>query len=402
MIFRPQTGLWSRSEADGTAGMKCYLDYNATTPLAGPVRDAMLACMDGLPGNPSSTHQFGRMRRAMIDAAREQVAQLVGAQPSQVIFTSGGTEANNLALHAVTAGQAAGRVAVSSVEHPSVLETAQHLADTGWQIDLLGVDTQCRVTEEALQQHITMDTRLVSVMMANNETGAIQNIASIAEYAHKAGAVMHTDAVQAVGRLAVNFADSGAQLMSLSSHKIYGPQGIGALVFDKALELTPLLYGGGQERGYRAGTENVAGIVGFGVAAELALQQQVSDYERLRDLREVLEAGLARYPQITVFAQQADRLPNTVQLAVRGIDGETLLMQLDRAGIAVSSGSACSSGKNEPSHVLLAMGVEPAVARGAIRISLGRETTRQDIDAVLNQIGQQLQWIQKAGQAAGW
>ncbi|WP_132971344.1 cysteine desulfurase family protein [Thiogranum longum] len=382
--------------------MKCYLDYNATTPLAGPVRDAMLACMDGLPGNPSSTHQFGRARRAMIEAAREQVAQLVGVQPSQVIFTSGGTEANNLALHAVTAGRTPGRIAVSSIEHPSVLEMARHLADSGWQTDLLGVDTQCRVTEAALQQNITADTRLVSVMMANNETGAIQDIASIADYARRAGAVMHTDAVQAVGRLAADFADSGVQLMSLSSHKIYGPQGVGALVYDKALELTPLQYGGGQERGYRAGTENVAGIVGFGAAAELALQRQASDSEYLRSLRDALEAGLARYPQITIFAQQAERLPNTVQLAVNGIDGEALLMQLDRAGIAVSSGSACSSGNNEASHVLLAMGVEPVLARGAIRISLGRDTTQQDIDAVLNQIGQQQQWVQKAGQVAGW
>ncbi len=396
------TRLWSRSDADRTAGMKCYLDYNATTPLAGPVRDAMLDCMNGLPGNPSSTHQFGRARRAMIDTAREQVAQLVGAQPSQIIFTSGGTEANNLALHAITAGHKPGRIAISRVEHPSVLEKAQQLAGVGWQVDWLNVDTQCRVTAEALQQAVTTGTRLVSVMMANNETGVIQNIAAIAERARAAGAVMHTDAVQAAGKLPVNFADSGVQLMSLSSHKIYGPQGIGALVFDKSLQLTPLQYGGGQERGFRAGTENVAGIVGFGVAAELALQQLDADHERLCALRDALESGLGRYPQVTVFAQQAQRLPNTVQLVVAGIDGETLLMQLDRAGIGVSSGSACSSGSNEPSHVLVAMGVEPSVARGAIRISLGRGTTPQDIETVLDQIGQQLQWIQKAGQVAGW
>jgi len=382
--------------------MKCYLDYNATTPLAIPVRDAMLACMDGMPGNPSSTHQFGRTRRALIDAAREQVAQLVGVQPSQVIFTSGGTEANNLVLHTIAAGRTPGRIAVSAVEHPSVLEAAQQLGRTGWHVDMLSVDAQCQVTEDALQKGITADTRMVSVMMANNETGAIQDVASVADRARAVGAVMHTDAVQAVGKLPVNFLASGAQLMSLSAHKIYGPQGVGALVFDKSLELTPLQYGGGQERGFRAGTENVAGIVGFGVAAELALQQSAADSERLRGLRDALEAGLSAYPQVTIFAQQALRLPNTVQLAVAGIDGETLLMQLDRAGIGVSSGSACSSGKNEPSHVLMAMGVEPAVARGAIRISLGRETTQQDIDALLSQIGQQLQWIQKAGQVAGW
>lgn len=382
--------------------MKSYLDYNATTPLATPVRDAMLACMDGAPGNPSSTHQFGRAQRALIDAAREQVAQLVGAQPAQIIFTGGGTEANNLALHAVSAGQTPGRIAVSAVEHPSVLEAAQQLGKSGWQIDQLAVDTQCRVTKEALQHGISTDTRMVSVMMANNETGAIQDIEAIAEYARSVGAVMHTDAVQVAGKLTVNFADSGVQLMSLSAHKIYGPQGVGALVFDKSLELTPLQYGGGQERGYRAGTENVAGIVGFGVASELVSQDLSADSERIRRLRDDLETGLGHYPQVTVFARQAKRLPNTVQLAVAGIDGETLLMQLDRAGIGVSSGSACSSSNNEPSHVLIAMGVEMEVARGAIRISLGQDTRQQDIDAVLEQIGRQLQWIQKAGQAAGW
>ena len=382
--------------------MKSYLDYNATTPIATPVRDAMLACLDGLPGNPSSTHQFGRAQRALIDAAREQVAQLVGAQPSQLVFTSGGTEANNLALHAVSARCAPGRIAVSAVEHPSVLEAAQQMGESGWQVDRLAVDAQCRVTEEAIQQGITVGTRLVSVMMANNETGVIQDVDVIAERARTVGAVMHTDAVQAVGKIPVNFVDSGAQLMSLSAHKIYGPQGVGALVFDKSLELTPMQYGGGQERGFRAGTENVAGIVGFGVAAQLAMQEQEADSERTGRLRDALEAGLEEYPQVTVFARQARRLPNTTQLAVSGIDGETLLMQLDRAGIGVSSGSACSSGSNEPSHVLMAMGVEAEIARGAIRVSLGHDSGQQDIDALLSQIGQQLQWIQKAGQVAGW
>ncbi len=382
--------------------MKCYLDHNATTPLAAPVREAMLACMEGLPGNPSSTHQFGRARRALVDRAREQVAQLVGVQPAQVIFTSGGTESNNLALHAVTAGETPGRLAVSTIEHPSVLEKAQQLEAAGWRVDWLAVDAQCQVTAQALEAGIRPGTRLVSVMMANNETGALQDIAAIAERARAAGAIMHTDAVQAVGKLPVEFAATGAQLMSLSAHKIYGPQGVGALICDKALELTPMQYGGGQERGMRAGTENVAAIVGFGVAAELAVQRLAEDSARMRALREALERGLARFPQVTVFAQQAPRLPNTVQLAVAGIDGETLLMQLDRAGIAVSSGSACSSGKDEPSHVLLAMGIDAEVARGAIRVSLGRETTQQDIDALLDRIGQQVQWIQKAGQAAGW
>ncbi|HHH42541.1 MAG TPA: cysteine desulfurase [Gammaproteobacteria bacterium] len=382
--------------------MKRYLDYNASTPLDERVLAAMVECMEGLPGNPSSTHQFGRALRARLDRAREQVAALVGVQPTQVIFTGGGSEANNLALHAVTAGQAAGRLAVSRIEHPSVLEPARAMAARGWQLDLVEVDDQCRVTTQALAEKLHSDTRLVSVMMANNETGAIQDIAALAEQARAAGAVFHTDAVQAAGKIGLDFESSGAQLLTLSAHKIYGPRGVGALIVDKALEPAPLVYGGGQERGLRAGTENVAGIVGFGVAAELAKAELESRASHARGLRDRLEKGLARYPEITRFAGHAERLPNTVQLAVAGIDGETLLMQLDREGIAVSSGSACASGKSEASHVLLAMGVDATVARGAIRVSFGKETSVADIDALLAALDKQIKWLHKAGQAAGW
>jgi cysteine desulfurase len=362
----------------------------------------MTECLSGMAGNPSSTHQFGRAARARLDTAREQVAALVGAHASQVIFTSGGTEANNLALHAVTWRQQPGRLAISSIEHPSVLEPVRALAAQGWQLDLIEVDDQCRVTSEALIEKLHQDTRLMSVMAANNETGVIQDIAGLAEKARSVGAVFHSDAIQAAGKMALDFESSGVQLMTLSAHKIYGPKGVGALIVDKRLELAPLMLGGGQEKGFRAGTENVAGIVGFGVAAELAKRQTAECAARTRGWRERLETGLAGYPEISVFAKHAERLPNTVQLAIAGIDGETLLMQLDRAGIAVSSGSACSSGKTEPSHVLMAMGVDAELARTAIRISLGRATTESDIDILLSVLGQQVKWIQKASQVAGW
>jgi len=382
--------------------VKLYLDYNASTPLDARVLEAMTDCLSGMAGNPSSTHQFGREARARIDTAREQVAALVGAHASQVIFTSGGTEANNLALHAVSWGRQPGRLAVSGIEHPSVLEPARALTAQGWQLDLIDVDGRCRVTSEALIAKLYRDTRLVSVMTANNETGVIQDVAGLAGSARSVGAVLHSDAIQAAGKMALDFESSGVQLMTLSAHKIYGPKGVGALIVDKSLELAPLMVGGGQERGFRAGTENVAGIVGFGVAAELAKMQLAERVAHTRRWRDRLETGLARYPEISVFAEHAERLPNTVQLAIAGIDGETLLMQLDRAGIAVSSGSACSSGKSGPSHVLMAMGVDAESARGAIRISLGRDTTEADIDILLTALGQQVKWVQKASLAAGW
>lgn len=381
--------------------MKLYLDYNASTPLDFGVREAMVDCLS-LVGNPSSTHRFGRAARARLDTAREQVAALVGAHPSRVIFTSGGTEANNLALHAVTWRRQPGRLAISSIEHPSVLEPARALVAQGWQLDLIDADDQCRITCNALTERLYPNTGLVSVMTANNETGAIQNIAGLAERARSVGAVLHSDAIQAAGKIALDFESSGAHLMTLSAHKIYGPKGVGALIVDKSLELAPLLHGGGQEKGFRAGTENVAGIVGFGVAAELAAAKLVERTSHSRQLRDRLEAGLCSYPEISVFARDAERLPNTVQLAIAGIDGEALLMQLDRAGIAVTSGSACSSGKTEPSHVLRAMGVEVELARGAIRISLGTDTKASDIDFLLATLGQQVKWLQKASQVAGW
>lgn len=382
--------------------MTLYLDYNASTPIDPRVLEAMTDCLAAPPGNPSSVHQFGRAVRARLDRARQQVAELVGVQPAQVIFTSGGTEANNLALHAATAGQAPTAIAVSAIEHPSMLEPAEALAGQGWRLNRIDVDAQGRVSPEQLQATLKATTRFVSVMTANNETGVIQPVTRLAEIARAGGAVFHTDAVQAAGKLPLDFAASGAQMMSLSAHKLYGPKGVGALIVDKSLDPVPLLRGGGQERGLRAGTENIAAIVGFGVAAELARNGLQDRMDRMRGLRDRLQAALQQYPRVTVFSSEAERLPNTLQLSVAGLDGETLLMQLDKSGIAVSSGSACASGKTEPSHVLLAMGVSVEDARGAIRISLGRETTNEDIETLLAVFDQQMKWLDKAGQVAGW
>ncbi len=381
--------------------MQVYLDCNATTPPDERVLQAMHDCLAAHWGNPSSLHQAGRAARADLDRAREQVAALVGVHPSQVVFTSGGTEANNLALWSFCArAETPGVLAVSAIEHPSLLEPARAWAARGWRLVELPVDGEGRLDMAALDEALAAGVGLVSVMAANNETGVLQDIPAIAGRVRSAGAVLHTDAVQMAGKLPLDFAALGAQMMSLSAHKIHGPKGVGALILDKALEFTPMLVGGGQERGRRAGTENVAGIVGFGVAAELAAQELEDRSARLRKLRDYLESRLAELPGVVVFGQGAERLPNTVQLALPGIEGEALLMQLDREGIAVSSGSACSSGSREPSHVLMAMGIEETLARGAIRVSLGRHNSMADIDRLIEVLRRQQAWARQA--AAAW
>lgn len=353
-------------------------------------------------GNASSVHAYGRVARNAIDQAREQVAVLVNAQAAQVVFTGCGTEANNLALKGVAARLTAGRVVVSAVEHASLLGPARALGRQGWRIDVIAVDDQCRVSLASLSEALTDASsdaikaapHIVSVMMANNETGVIQDIPAISAQARRVGAIMHTDAVQAAGKIPVDFPASGAHLMSLSAHKLYGPKGVGALIVDKSLELEPLLHGGGHEMGRRGGTENVAGIVGFGAAAELALSELAVRSAHLRKLRDLLEAGLRELPGAVIFAEHAERLPNTVLIGVPGIDGEALLMNLDRKGIAVSSGSACASSGGEPSHVLLAMGVDPDVARRVIRISLGQGNAPEDVLRLTAALREQVDYLQ--------
>jgi len=372
-----------------------YFDHNATTPLDPRVLEAMQPYLTGPYGNPSSVHRYGRAARDAVEAARLQVAALAGAEPKEVVWTSGGTESNNLALKGATEVASPSRILYGATEHPAVLETAEALAARGWGVETIAIDRQGLIDWPAFEAQLARaPLRIAAVMVANNETGVLQDVPRATALVHARGALLLADAVQAAGKVPLDFAASGADLMSLSAHKLYGPKGIGALLLKAEVELAPLHHGGGQERGLRGGTENVAAIVGFGVAAELAAQELEARAAALLALRGRLLAGLHALPGVTVFGEAAPRLPNTVQFALRGWEGEALLMALDRKGIAVSSGSACSSGKGEPSHVLLGMGLPRDVAYGAIRVSLGKDNSAAEIDrflAVLNELRQAAQ-----------
>lgn len=361
---------------------RSYLDYNATAPLRPEVRDAMAAALS-LIGNPSSVHAEGRAARSAIEAAREKVATLVAARSEDVIFTSGATEANALAL-AAQAGEA-WHCYLSAVEHPSVLSGGRFFRETTTVIPVTadGVADLAILAKQLEKHHLGGWRPIVSLMVANNETGAVQPVAEASKIAHSAGGLLHTDAVQAAGRIRLDMATLGADMLSLSAHKIGGPKGVGALVLGNGASVEPLIKGGGQERRRRAGTENVAGIVGFGVAAELA-SADLAKVAAIAALRDELEAA-ARViaPDLVVLSSRVPRLPNTTCIAVPGVKAETLVIGLDLAGVAVSSGSACSSGKVEASHVLSAMGVPEEVTHGAIRVSLGFATKRADIENFL-------------------
>ena len=362
-----------------------YLDHNATTATDPVVVEAMLPYLSGLCGNASSRHEYGRAARRAIDEARSKVAAAVGAHASEVVFTSGGSEANNLLIKGAAACLKPGVLAVSAIEHPCVIRPAEQLRKRGWTLHKLAVDAAGRVDVASFQAVIAEQPRIVSVMLANNETGVVQDVASLATQAGAAGAWFHTDAVQAVGKIAVDFRQlnaAGVNALSLSAHKIGGPKGAAALVLDKRLDIEPLIAGGGHERGLRSGTENVAAIVGFGVACELAAARLAEVAPRLLALREQLESGLVALGA-TLFGRGAERLPNTSYFAFPDIDGETLVGHLDRAGYALASGAACSSANPEPSHVLRAMGVEAELARGALRVSLGAANSAAEMDGFL-------------------
>jgi len=361
---------------------RSYLDYNATAPLRPEVREVFAAAL-ALYGNPSSVHAEGRAARGAIEAARAKVAGLVGARPEDVIFTSGGTEANALAL-AAQAGEA-WHCYMSAVEHPSVLSGGRFYPETTTRIPVTpdGVVDLEILARELAKHHLGGWRPFVSLMAANNETGAIQPVAETSKIVHSASGLFHTDAVQAAGRIKLDMAALGADMLSLSAHKLGGPKGVGALVLGNGASVEPLVKGGAQERRRRAGTENVAGIVGFGVAAELAASD-LAKMGTIATLRDELEKGaLTIAPDAIVLAARVKRLPNTTCIAVPGAKAETLVIGLDLAGVAVSSGSACSSGKVEASHVLSAMGVPEEIAQGAIRVSLGFATKRADIDNFL-------------------
>jgi len=358
-----------------------YLDYNATTPVDPRVLEAMLPWFARRHGNPSSRHEYGRAARAAVDEARTRVAAALGAHATEVVFTSGGTEANNLFVRGVAAQGKPGLIAVSAIEHPSVREPALALRGQGWRVREIGVDRMGRVATPDFSAALAERPAVVSVMLANNETGVLQDVGTLAEMARPSRAWFHSDAVQALGKIPVDFRtlnSRGVHALTVSSHKIGGPKGAGALVVDKRLELVAQLAGGGQERGLRSGTENVPAIVGFGAACQLLAEQKSAVAARHLAMRGELERGLADQGAV-IFGLEAERLPNTVFFALPGIDGETLVGKLDRAGFAVASGSACSSVNPEPSHVLMAMGVAPEIARGAVRVSLGFETTEQEV-----------------------
>ncbi len=367
--------------------MRIYLDHNATTPPAPPVVDAVARAMHELFGNPSSVHAFGQDARAALDAARADVAALVGAASAEVVFTGGGTEAINFAIRgAATALEASERreIIASSIEHEAVLQTGRALSRRGWTLTLLPVGASGIVDPAALEAVVSNRTALVSIMLANNEIGTVQPIARLAQIAHERGAIVHCDAVQAAGKIPIDVHALGVDLLSLSGHKFYGPKGTGALWIRRGTRLAPLLTGGRQERNRRAGTENLPGLVGLGVAANLA-REGVADARRLSELRDRLEHGvLERVPGSAVNGAREPRVPNTTNISFERVEAESLLIALDLEGIAVSTGSACSSGTLEPSHVLKAMGLGSSRAQSSLRFSLGTSNTDEQVDRVLD------------------
>ena len=363
-----------------------YLDHNATTPLDERVLEAMLPYLREQYGNASSRHEYGRATRRAIDEARQRVAFALGAHPTEVVFTSSGSEANNLFLKGAAACRKPGVIAISAIEHPCVGESARQLVKAGWRLRELPVDARCRVASADLRTPLSVDVpSVLSVMMVNNETGVLQDLLPVLSAVKGADSWCHSDAVQAFGKVPVNFRQlnaAGLHALSVSAHKIGGPKGAGALVVDKRLDLAPLIAGGGQERGLRSGTENVAAIVGFGVAAERAVANLDVFSRQMGALHAVLESGLSALGA-TIFGLGAQRLPNTSYFAFAGVDGETLVGKLDRAGFAVASGAACSSANPDVSRVLQAMTVAPELARGAVRVSLGIRNTAQQIEDFL-------------------
>jgi cysteine desulfurase len=365
------------------------MDHNATTPVRPEVLEAMLPFYGPIYGNASSLHGFGREAKDGLERAREQVAKVLGARPDEVCFTSGGTEADNLAVKGMAwANRDRGNHLITSqVEHHAVFNTCEYLEKQGFKVTYLPVDSEGRVDPGDVEKAITKETLLVTIMQANNETGTVQPIAEIGRIARKRGVYFHSDAVQAFTKLPTRVDELGVDLLSLSGHKIYGPKGVGCLYIRKGTKLDSLVHGGHHERNRRAGTENVPGIVGLGKAAELGAGEMSEEAKKLATLRDRLqEEILARIPEVRVNARNAERLPGTLSVCFKYVEGESILLSLDMKGIAASSGSACSTGAIEPSHVLTAMGVPPEEARGAVRFSLGRQNTEQEVDRVVGEL----------------
>lgn len=363
-----------------------YMDYNATTPVHPEVLEAFLPFYREGFGNPSSIHWAGRRVKGAVEEARGKVAALVNCDPSEVVFTSCGSEADNMAIKGVASALRAkgNHIITTRVEHPAVINTCLYLEKSGYDVTWLDVDRDGMPDLDALEKAVTSRTILISAMYANNETGVIFPVKEIGDIAARHRVYFHCDAVQAAGRIPVDCREMNIQLLSMSGHKFYAPKGIGALIVRKGVKLHPLIHGGSQERNRRAGTENVAGIVALGKSCELAHEALSSESERLKRLRDRLERGiLERIPISRIHGHPAKRLPNTANISFPDTEADSLLVSLDLEGIAASSGSACSSGTLKSSHVLAAMGVDPAVAKGSVRFSLGRESVNADVDYVL-------------------
>ena len=365
-----------------------YFDNNATTAVAPEVVEAMLPFLTKLYGNPSSIHRFGGQVMAHVDKAREQLAGLLGATPSEIIFTSCGTESDNAALRsAVFTQPKRKKIVISQIEHPAILNTAKDLERSGVAVAVIPVDEHGRLDMEKAKEEIDENTALVSVMWANNEIGNIFPVRELAEMAHAKGALFHTDAVQAVGKVPINLAADGIDFLSLSGHKLHAPKGVGALYVRRGIRFHPFVIGGHQENGRRAGTENVASLVGLGAAAELAKANMEKENMFVRSLRDTLEQGVvATIKDVRVNGDVANRLPNTTNISFEYIEGESILMLLDQFGICASSGSACTTGSLEPSHVLRAMALPYTAAHGAIRFSFSRYNTMEEVQFTLEKL----------------
>jgi cysteine desulfurase len=365
---------------------RVYLDYAATTPVDPAVIKAMGPAFSELWGNPSSIHACGQDARSIVEEARGKVASLIGAQSNEIFFTSGGTEADNWALKgtAYANRERGNHIITCPIEHHAILESCDFLKEQGFSITYVPVDHLGMVDPEEIRKAMTPGTILVSIMHANNEVGTIQPIAEIVRVAHAAGAYFHTDAVQTVGHIPVDVNTMGVDMLSISAHKLYGPKGIGALYVRSGTRISSIIHGGGQERGGRAGTENVPGIIGFGKAAELAAEEMESEARRLISLRdEMIKGILGAIDHTRLNGHATQRLPNNVNISFEFVEGESVCLNLDLSGICAATGSACSSESMEASHVLLAMGTSPELARGSLRLSLGKWSTEEDVKYVL-------------------
>ena len=375
--------------------MRVYLDNNATTPLAPEVREELIRVLDVF-GNPSSAHEFGREARHIVEEARQDLARLLDVEADELVFTSGGSESNNLVIKSIlcrtgrcvfSSCQGTPHVITTAIEHPCVIESCRCLEHEGVEVTRLPVDADGRIAPDDLKKAIRPTTRLVSIMMANNETGVIQPIQELAQIARDRGVLFHTDAVQAIAKIPVYPRELGVDFLTVSGHKFNGPKGVGALWFRSQIDVCPLIIGGHQEGGRRAGTENTLGIVGMGAAARLALGDGADPYGSVARLRDYMESSiLEKIPYVRINSPAAYRLPNTLNASFSYVEGESIQYLLDFEGVAVSTGSACSTGSLEPSHVLLAMGLDHGAAHGSIRFSLGRYTTEEDVDYAVQKL----------------